>query len=93
MSDDDRITITADGATLHAQEKVSTGDYETFTASCSLDVAIEGADIDAGIPKPLRARLLSIQRDLQRDVEQAAEQRLAERDFETWAVQDHRRGE
>lgn len=89
----ENITITAEGAKLHATEKVSTGDYETATASVTMDVSIEGCEMEGGVPDVLRARLLAIQRDLQRDVQQAAEQRLAHPDHEQWKIGASYRGE
>lgn len=91
MSDDpaDGITITAEGATIHASEKVSTGDYETATVSKTLDLNIEGVDLEDGVPVALRNRLLAIQRDLQRDVERAGENRVKIRDHEQWGVGDN----
>lgn len=83
MSDDD-ITLTADSFTVHASEKVSTGDYENASMSMTIEGSIEGLEVEGDIPDRLRARLHAIQRDLQRDVEEASVNRLRDREFEKW---------
>jgi len=83
MTDHD-IDLTTEAFTIHASEKVSTGDYETGTVSMTIEGSIEGVDVDAELPDALRARLHTIQRQLQRDVEQAAMNRVRERQHEEW---------
>lgn len=74
MSEDD-ITITAEGAKLMASEKVSTGDYENAQVSTTLEVSVEGADLTETLPDGLRNKLYALQRQVQSQVEAAAEQR------------------
>jgi len=50
----------------------------------TVEGSIAGAELESDIPDPLRARLHAIQRDLQRDVEEAGRNRQRERDFEKW---------
>lgn len=90
MSDGD-ISLTADSFTIHASEKVSTGDYENANVSMTIEGTIEGVEMGSEIPDALRARLHSIQRDLQRDVEQAGMNRVREREFEKWGPDPHER--
>jgi hypothetical protein len=83
MGDED-IELTAEEFTIHASEKVSTGDYETASVSMTVEGSIEGVDVVAELSDDLRARLHAIQRQLQRDVEQAAMNRVRDREFEKW---------
>jgi hypothetical protein len=83
MTDHD-IDLTADSYTIHASEKVSTGDYENANVSMTVEGSIEGVEVLAELPDELRARLHTIQRQLQRDVEQAAMNRVRERQHEEW---------
>lgn len=92
MSEND-ISLTADSFTIHASEKVSTGDYENANVSMTIEGSIEGVEMGSEIPDALRARLHSIQRDLQRDVEQAGMNRVREREFEKWGPDPHQREE
>lgn len=85
--EEDDITITAEGARIHASEKVSTADYETATYSVSLDLSMDGCDIEGdSLPPRVRARLLGFVHDLQKDVEHAANQRVRIADHENWSV-------
>jgi len=81
---DDEIKLTADSFTIHASEKVSTGDYENANVSMTVEGSIEGVEVVAELSDDLRGRLHAIQRQLQRDVEQAAMNRVREREFEKW---------
>lgn len=81
---DGEVTITAEGFTLHYQEKVSTGDYENATVSATLEGSIEGLEVGDDIPQDVRARLLRVSKSLQRDVERAAENRVRISDSENW---------
>lgn len=74
MTDDD-ITLTAEGAKIMASETVSTGDYETATVSTTLDISTEGADVSDGVPNDLRQQLYALKRQLQSQVQAAADER------------------
>jgi hypothetical protein len=75
MADEEAITITAGGATIHAGEKVSTGDYENAQVDITLELDIAGVDCSGGIPPELQQRLKALQMSLQRNVEENAEKR------------------
>lgn len=72
------ITITADGVTIHAAEKVSTGDYESGDVSAEIEATVEGVDITDGVPDDLQQRLYGLQRAVQNVTKAAAEERKAE---------------
>lgn len=74
MEDDD-ITITAEGATIRASEKVKTGEYETATVSTEVDFSIEGVETGGSVPDGLAQRLYGIQRSLQGVMKSAADER------------------
>ncbi len=75
MTEDDDITITAEGAKVMASEKVSTGDYENAQISQTVEVSIEGADLTDGVPKELQQKLYALKKTVQGNVESAAEER------------------
>lgn len=72
---DDGITITADGAKVMASEKVSVADYENAQTSVTLDVSIEGVELEDGVPEEVRDRLYALQRQVQAQAKAAAEER------------------
>jgi hypothetical protein len=74
MTDDD-ITITAERAKVMASEKVSVADYENAQTSLTLEVSIEGAELEDGLPEEVRDRLYAIQRQVQAQTKAAAEER------------------
>lgn len=76
MSDeDDDITITAEGAKIMASEKISTAQYENAQVSQTLEVSVEGADLSKGVPQDLQKKLYALKRTVQRNVENAADER------------------
>lgn len=85
MNDD--IELSPEEFTVHASEKISTGDYENGTYSLSISGSVEGVgDLTKQEHEALFAHLLSVQRDLQHQVEQVAENRVKLRDSEDWGV-------
>jgi hypothetical protein len=86
MTDD--LTITAEGFTLHYQEKISTGEYENATVSATIEGSIDGAEIDEELPLDVRSRLLRASKSLQKDVEQAAQNRVVLEGAEDWWPED-----
>ena len=88
MSDDDPdITLTPNEWTIHAREKVSTGDYETHEVHTTLSGSVSGVDqLDDQTHTELKARLLAAQRELQAVVTRTAENRIREDGHEDWGV-------
>lgn len=92
--DSNEVTLSPDGFTVHASEKVSTGKYESANVSMTIEGEVEGVDeISGDERKELHQRLLEMQRDLQRHVEQAAKNRTKIRDAENWEAFDMRWGD
>jgi hypothetical protein len=87
MSDTD-IEITMDSFTLHAGEKVSTGEYENEQMDLTIEGTIDGAEIHDDIPHDVRARLLRVMKSMQKDVERAAENRIKIADQENWTPKE-----
>lgn len=86
MTDDD-ITLTADEWTVHAREKTSTGQYENIEHHATLSGTIPGdTTLDEDARRELKARLLALQKDAQRVVGRACENRV--RECEDWGVYD-----
>lgn len=84
MSDDD-ITFTAEAYTVHGGEKISTGDYENAQYDVTVEGGIDGVgELDAETRRYIRRRLLVLHRDLQKVVQQAAENRIAIESAEDW---------
>lgn len=89
MTDDDpQVTITAEQYTLNYQEKISTGDYENAQVSLTIEGSIDSAEIDNDLPHDVRARLLRTCKQVQKDVEKAAENRVKVEDAEDWTPSD-----
>ena len=88
MSDPtDGVELTPEEFTIHASEKVSTGDYENGTYSLSLTGSVEGVeDLTDAEHEALYAMLLREQKNIQRQVEQAAKNRTKIKDHENWEV-------
>lgn len=75
---DDNIEITAEGVEIHADETVSTGEYENADVGATIEASVEGVDLSDGIPKELQDRLYGLQRGLQNTMKAAAESRQAQ---------------
>lgn len=74
------------GMTVTAEEQANLGDYESYTPYQSVRVQFSPAidiDTDAGRSE-LRRRALQLHHDLQKDLERAIGQRIADGDFEEW---------
>lgn len=83
----DEITLTAESWTVHAREKVSTGDYENAEFHISLEGEVDGADeLTESTRRVLKARLLALQKEAQETVERACENRIAAEGHEDWGV-------
>ena len=83
----DGVTLTPEEFTIHASEKISTGDYENGTYSLSLTGSIEGVeDLTDNEHEALYALLMREQKRIQRRVEQTAKNRNKIRDHENWEV-------
>lgn len=87
MSDPD-IALDGTEFTVSATEKVSTGDYETYDAHTTISGEIDMGDheLDADARKALRARLLSLHKDVQETVERSCANRLKLDGGEDWGV-------
>lgn len=98
MTDD--ITLHGREFTVHAREKISTGDYENAEYHVSISgeiwpddplfdaggVPVSSNELDPEARKELKARLLGLQKDAQEVVERAAENRVALPESEDWGV-------
>lgn len=96
----DEVVLDATEFTVHASEKVSTGDYENANVSMTIEGEIKGVRFgpdgpETFAPSPthseeerreLYQQLMDIQKDLQRLVERAGENRQRIRDHEDWDV-------
>lgn len=79
------ITITVESFKLHYGEKVSTGEFENAQVDLSLEGSIDGAEVDSGgLPYDVRGRLLRSSKQLQKDGQKAAENRLKLPEQEDW---------
>ena len=74
------------GMTVTAEEQANLGDYESYTPYQSVRVQFSPAiDIDTDDGRAeLRRRAVQLHHDLQKDLERAIGQRLAESEFEEW---------
>ena len=85
-SDPDESRTIVTGLTVSASEKVSTGDYENYEPFQQVRLAFDPA-IDASTPEgraDVRERAAQAHHDVQKDIEQAVSNRLADPDFEDW---------
>lgn len=85
---DDGITLYGREYTVHAREKVSTGDYENAEYHVSMSGPVVGGVLNPDNRRELKARLLSLQKDAQDIVERAAENRVALPESEDWGVRN-----
>lgn len=84
MTDD--IQLSPEGFKVHAREQVSTGDYENYNASATVEGSVESVGgLSNGQRRALKARLLAVQKDLQEVVERSCENRIRE-SGEDWSV-------
>lgn len=87
MTDD--VELHAESFTVHAREKISTGDYENAEYHTTIEGRVETDDpITNGTRRALKARLLAMQKDAQETVERAAENRVALPESEDWSVRE-----
>lgn len=83
------------GMTVTAEEQANLGDYESYTPYQSVRVQFAPAidiETEAGRAE-VRRRAVQLHHDLQKDLERAIAQRLAEPEFEDWPAaitQDNR---
>jgi hypothetical protein len=93
MTDAPDIHLSATDFTIHASEKVSTGEYETaqYDTTIKGEISHGSVDLDEATRKELKAKLLAIHKDAQETVERAAENRIARDEAEDWGV--HNGGE
>lgn len=83
------VELTAESWTVHAREKVSTGDYENAEFHVSIDGDVRGdpeSGLDEETRRELKARLLAVQKEAQETVERACENRIAAEGHEDWGV-------
>ena len=84
---DDGIQLTATEFKVSATEKVSTGDYENYQPHVTIEGEIPlAAQLDEENRRELKARLLAIHKDAQEIVQRAAENRIANPEYENWGV-------
>lgn len=82
--DESRTIVT--GMTVSAEEKVSTGDYESYTPYASRRVVFRPA-IDVSEPAGrvrVRRDAMRVHRDIQADLQRAIDARLSSPGFEDW---------
>ena len=85
---DGGIELVATEWTVSVSETRSTGDYESvepFT-SVSGEIPAPASKLDEQTRKELKARLLSLQKELQEVVERAADNRIKADGHEDWGV-------
>lgn len=84
------IQLTADSFTVHAREKVSTGDYENAEFHVTIEGSVSGAEsLENGTREELKARLLAVQKEAQESVQRACENRIAAEGHEDWGVRQN----
>lgn len=90
MTDDDRagMLLTAEEFTVHAREKISTGDYENAEFHTTVSGSVSGHRLDDQTRLELKARLLSLEKEIQETVERAAKNRIREPEHEDWGVRN-----
>lgn len=74
------------GLTISGKEKVSTGDYENYEPFQQVQAVLDPA-IDASTPDgyaEVRNRALNLHKAVQKDLQRAVDNRLADPDFEDW---------
>lgn len=74
------------GMTVTAEEQANLGDYESYTPYQSVRVQFSPAidiETEAGRSE-VRRRAVQLHHDLQKDLERAIAQRLADPEFEDW---------
>jgi len=80
------IELSGKTVKVHAQEKVSTGEYESYTANATIEADVSHTgDLRNGDRVELRARLLALEKDVQESVERACENRIREDGHEDWS--------
>jgi hypothetical protein len=83
----DNIQLTAESFTVHAREKISTGDYENAACHVTIEGSVDGAtELDADTRVELKARLLAVQKEAQASVRRTVENRIREPGHEDWGV-------
>lgn len=81
------VDLEAESFTVHAREKISTGDYENAEYHVSIEGSIDAdGDLDADRRRELKARLLTVEKDAQDAVARACENRIAADGHEDWGV-------
>lgn len=84
------VELSPESFTVHAREKVSTGDYENAEYHVSIEGSVDGVgNLDDAARKELKARLLSVEKDMQKAVQRACENRIARDGSEDWGVPRH----
>lgn len=85
----DNVELVANSWKIHASEKRSTGDYETFSTNVSLEGDIpRGAALTEETRTELKARLFSFQKELQEVVVRTGENRLKADGHADWSVRN-----
>ena len=80
----DGITLTATDFTVEASEKVSTGQYENYNPSITVEGKLPMAELDEDGRAAVKEQLLRLHGDLQDVLGKAAGNRNAEPEWETW---------
>jgi len=81
------IELTGTKVKVHAQEKIQTDDYESYTANATIEADVDHmGDLTNGTRRELRARLLALEKDVQEAAERACENRIAAETHEDWNV-------
>jgi len=84
---DGHIELRGTEFTVHAREKITTGEYENAEYHTTIEGEIShGGRLENDHRDELKARLLSLHRDAQETVERAASNRIAVDEHEDWAV-------
>lgn len=84
----DGITLTATDFTVEASEKVSTGQYENYNPSITVEGKLPMAELDDAGRAAVKEQLLRLHGDLQDVLGKAAGNRNAEPEWETWTFHE-----
>jgi hypothetical protein len=83
------IRLTAESFTVHAREKISTGEYENAAYHVTIEGRVGGTtELDDETRAELKARLLAAQKEAQESVQRTAENRIREPGHEDWGVRN-----
>lgn len=90
------VELTAESFTVHAREKISTGDYENAEFHVTIEGGVDHSErvaagdaasgVDEQTRRCLKAKLLSLHKDAQETVERACENRVKADGHEDWGV-------